>query len=54
LDAILTELKAQGRNLNQLTVLANMERLTVVRGDDLADSYAAICEQIHRLAREVQ
>ena len=54
LDAILTDLKAQGRNLNQLTVLANMERLTVVRGDDLAASYAAICEQIHRLAREVQ
>ena len=25
LDAVLSELKAQGRNLNQLTVLANME-----------------------------
>ena len=47
LDKILAELKAQGRNLNQLTVLANMERLTVVRGDDLADGYAALCEQVH-------
>ena len=28
LDKILAELKAQGRNLNQLTILANMERLT--------------------------
>ena len=54
LDKILVELKAQGRNLNQLTVLANMERLTVVRGDDLVDAYAAICEQVHRLAREVR
>jgi hypothetical protein len=31
-----------------------MERLTVVRGDDLADGYAALCEQVHRLAREVR
>ena len=54
LDKILTELKAQGRNLNQLTVLANMERLTVVRGDNLADGYAALCEQVHRLAQEVR
>ena len=28
LDAVLSELKAQGRNLNQLTTLANMGRLT--------------------------
>ena len=54
LDKILTELKAQGRNLNKLIVLANMERLTIVRGDDLADGYAALCEQVHCLAREVQ
>lgn len=54
MEKILAELKAQGRNLNQLTVLANMGRLTVVRGDDLADGYAALCEQVHRLAREVR
>ena len=54
LDTILAELKAQGRNLNQLTVLANMERLTVVRGDDLADSYATLCDEIYRLAQEVR
>ena len=54
LDKILAELKAQGRNLNQLTVLANMERLTVVRGEDLADGYAALCDQLHRLTREIQ
>jgi len=54
LDAVLTELKAQGRNLNQLTVLANMGRLTVVRGDDLAESYTVLCDQVHRLTQEAR
>ena len=49
LDAIVAELKAQGRNLNQLTTLANMGRLTVLCADDLADSYTALCEQVSRL-----
>ena len=39
LDAVLSELKAQGHNLNQLTTLANMGRLTVLRGDELVDAY---------------
>ena len=54
LDDLLSELKAQGRNLNQLTTLANMGRLTVLRSDELIDGYAALCEQVHRLAREVR
>ena len=54
LDAVLSELKAQGRNLNQLTTLANMGRLSVIRGDDLVDGYAALCEQVRRLAQEVK
>ena len=33
LDDLLSELKAQGRNLNQLTTLANMGRISVLRGD---------------------
>lgn len=49
LDAVLSELKAQGRNLNQLTTLANMGRLTVLRSDELIDSYAALCQQVSRL-----
>ncbi len=49
LDAVLSELKAQGRNLNQLTTLANMGRLTVLRSDELIDGYAALCEQVGRL-----
>ncbi len=49
LDAVLSELKAQGRNLNQLTTLANMGRLTVLRSDELLDRYADLCEQVSRL-----
>ena len=53
LDKILSELKAQGRNLNQLTTLANMGKITVVYGDKLAESYAQINEQLRQLVREV-
>ena len=49
LDGVLSELKAQERNLNQLTTLANMGRLTVLRGDELIKSYAVLCEQVSRL-----
>ena len=49
LDAVLSELKAQGRDLNQLTMLANMGRLTVLRSNELIESYAALCEQVSRL-----
>ena len=53
LDNVLSELKAQGRNLNQLTTLANMGKITVVYGDKLAESYAQINEQLRQLMREV-
>ena len=53
LDKVLSELKAQGRNLNQLTTLANMGKVTVVYGDRLAESYQQINEQLCRLLREV-
>ena len=53
LDEILSELKAQGRNLNQLTTLANMGRVTVVKGDALAENYGKIYEQLRELLREV-
>ena len=42
LDKVLSELKAQGRNLNQLTTLANMGKITVVYGDRLAESYRSL------------
>lgn len=53
LDKVLSELKAQGRNLNQLTTLANMRKITVVYGDKLAEGYGKICEQLRQLLREV-
>ena len=53
LDDLLSELKAQGRNLNQLTTLANMGRITVLRGDDLVQEYARLCDALGALIREV-
>ena len=53
LYGVLSELKAQGRNLNQLTTLANMGRLTVLRSDELIDKYTDLCAAIHRLTKEV-
>ena len=53
LEQVLSELKAQGRNLNQLTTLANMGRVTAVKGDALAENYGKIYEQLRELLREV-
>lgn len=53
LDKVLSELKAQGRNLNQLTTLANMGKITVVYGDRLAEGYGQLSEQLRQLLREV-
>ncbi len=53
LDQVLTELKAQGRNLNQLTTLANMGRITVVYGDRLAEDYGQVSEQLRELLKAV-
>ena len=52
LDQVLTELKAQGRNLNQLTTLANLGRITIVYGDRLAEGYGQVSEQLRQLLRE--
>ena len=54
LDDLLSELKAQGRNLNQLTTLANMGRLTVLRGDDLVQEYTRLCNTLGALIQEVR
>ena len=54
LDDILSELKAQGRNLNQLTTLANMGRITVLRSDELIDRYTDLCQKLAQISREVK
>ena len=53
LDKVLSELKAQGRNLNQLTTLANMGKITVVYGDRLAEGYGQVSEQLRQLLNAV-
>ena len=53
LDQVLTELKAQGRNLNRLTTLANMGKITVVYGDRLAEGYGQVSEQLRELLKAV-
>ncbi len=54
LDDLLSELKAQGRNLNQLTTLANMGRISVLRGDELVQEYTRLCDMLGALVREVR
>ena len=54
LDNLLSELKAQGRNLNRLTTLANMGRITVLRGDYLVQEYAQLCNAVSALVQEVR
>lgn len=54
LDEILSELKSQGRNLNQLTTLANMGRLTLLNMDDLLDAYGNLYWQVEKLCERVK
>ena len=54
LNEILSELKAQGRNLNQLATLANMGRVSVVQSEDLIAAYSKMCSQLEKIAGEVE
>lgn len=49
LDEIIHQQKAIGRNLNQLTVLSNMGRVTVVDCDELTKQYAHMNETLTKL-----
>lgn len=53
-DATVKGLKAQGRNLNQLTRLVNMGQLTILRSDERIDKYADLCVEIRRLTKKVR
>lgn len=53
LDEILSELKAQGRNLNQLTTLANMGQIEVVDLQKLLQVYATLYFKLNELLKEV-
>lgn len=54
LDDVLTELKAQDRNLNQLTILANIGRIQVLRSDEPIDRYADLCQKLMRISEKVK
>lgn len=49
LEPILSEFKAQGRNLNQLTKLANMGRITVVNPENLEKAYTSLYELMEQI-----
>ena len=54
LDELLAELKAQGRNLNQLTTLANMGRLQFLQVDELVGCYTDLCQKLMQRSGEVR
>ncbi len=54
LDKILSELKSQGRNLNQLTTLANMGHLKILQSQELIDAYSELYWQIEKLCEVVK
>ena len=49
---VLSELKSIGRNLNQLTTLCNMGRITTLRLDDVKRDFAAALDKILALTGE--
>ncbi len=54
LDEILSELKFQGRNLNQLTTLANMGHLKILQSQELIDAYSNLYWQVEKLCEKVK
>lgn len=54
LDELLTELKAQGRNLNQLTTLANMGQIEIADCEKLLDIYTNLYFKLNELLQEVR
>ncbi|MEY8576064.1 plasmid mobilization relaxosome protein MobC [Oscillospiraceae bacterium 21-37] len=54
LQEVLSELKAQGRNINQLAVLANMGRISSLQIEDLLNAYTKVYSALEKIAREVR
>lgn len=53
LPELTTELKGIGRNLNQLTTLANMGRVQTVGLSDFTSEFSAVLHALRQLIREV-
>lgn len=50
LPEMVRELKALGRNLNQLTILCNMGKVQAVKLDEFEETLADIHRQLRKLA----
>lgn len=53
LDSLLPELKAQGRNLNQLTILSHQGRSYPSQIEKLTDAYGNIFDELRKLLEVV-
>ena len=54
LQEVLSELKAQGRNINQLVTLANMGRISGFQAEELISAYTKIYSVLENISREVK
>ncbi|MBE3046539.1 plasmid mobilization relaxosome protein MobC [Candidatus Bathyarchaeota archaeon] len=53
-EPLIGQMKAVGRNLNQLTTLAHMGRIEAVRLDEVSEAFGDIASALNRLTREVK
>ena len=53
LDPVLSELKAQGRNLNQLTILSHQGRSYPNQIEKLTDAYGDICTELKKILEAI-
>lgn len=53
-EPLISQLKAVGKNLNQLTTLAHMGRIQAVRLDEVREVFGDIAAAIHSLTGEVK
>lgn len=53
-ESLISQMKAVGKNLNQLTTLAHMGRIQAVRLDEVRESFGDIAAAIRDLTGEVK
>lgn len=53
-DSLISQMKAVGKNLNQLTTLAHMGRIQAVRLDEVRESFGDIAAALRDLTGEVK
>jgi hypothetical protein len=53
-EPLVGQMKAAGRNLNQLTTLAHMGRIEAVRLDEVSEAFGNIASALNVLTREVK